>query len=803
MLPIRELRARFEADVPVLWRETQELTARQLEPLASRLRAGDRPRSFPRTFNDPVWGAVQLLPHETALLDTPLLQRLRGVRQLGMAHLVYPAATHSRLEHCIGAVQVAQRMLDALGLNAKYRREYGTDPDPTIPEVSPLDAASTRVAALLHDIGHGPYSHATEGLIAHRHEPEVKRVKSILKQTFDGTTDVSTGEALAALIVLSPVMQEVLEKLAPVAGSADLSPAIASRILGSRDWLHAKYLSGVISGPLDADKLDYMARDSYHSGFPVGLDTGRLISKLEVVRVTPENAFNDNLRERARAAPGGYYYEMGLSLAGLGAYEQMLIGRVLLYDRLYYHHKVRAAEEMTRALIRVAEEEAGALVSLPQMFAAYPDDAVPEILGGQLTAPGLLSGKVRARALALAIRERRIYNRAFAFGVRFIQLPEGLSDEDAEQTRKPIWNEILGIVTTPDEAVALVADIHRKALELSEQVPGLKGSANDLLAEQVLVNFPINKSVARGNDILTRTESGAIASPTLFFDPERWSKAYEQQKHAGFVFCPAQYRAVVNLASKIVFYERFSAAMSPKADTAAKVTGVVRQAWIDEAVGAGLCSRECADVLSEKAPAPLVKFRPGDIKLPGDVTQDDPDLPKRIADDFNEALPGGLPGTVHRAVLGALEQLGKFLLAMHRMNPFTDRDISEADLQAKAREFFEHNGIKVQEAEKIAGGETDLVLPGSIVLENKKRGAMRDPVGTGANFAWQARRYAHGLCRRVGFVLVAYKPVDEKARLSPAQSIRVEPLDAPEGFAHVRIAVPYGESLPHDAKAPS
>ena len=92
-----------------------------------------------------------------------------------------------------------------------------------------------------------------------------------------------------------------------------------------------------------ADKLDYMARDGHHAGLSVGLDTDRLLSKLEVITITPENVPPRlaELRRRAEESPQRRIYDMGISASGIGAYEQMIVGRVVLYDRLYFHHKVR------------------------------------------------------------------------------------------------------------------------------------------------------------------------------------------------------------------------------------------------------------------------------------------------------------------------------------------------------------------------------------------------------------------------------------------------------------------------------
>ena len=332
------------ASAPRLWEDLGALAEQWTAPALRKL---DSPRphaGYPKTFNDPVWGVVELMPWETVLLDSPLLQRLRCVRQLGMAHLVYPGAGHDRLEHVKGVVEAAERMIRALERNAGHRRQFGEDRDENVPQVIPEDRYATRLAALLHDIGHGPFSHATERLIEDRYENEFNEVVRVLRRFFEGVTVVAPGEAIAALIILGDAMAKVLTHptMAAATTSSELPGAIAARILGSRSCLKAGYLSGIISGPVDADKLDYVARDCHHSGLPLGIDLTRLINKLEVVTVTPENAPNRKLRERAARSAIGRFYDIGISQTGLGSYEQLVIARVLLYDRLYYHHKVRA-----------------------------------------------------------------------------------------------------------------------------------------------------------------------------------------------------------------------------------------------------------------------------------------------------------------------------------------------------------------------------------------------------------------------------------------------------------------------------
>ena len=774
--------------------------------MLERLNSRPANAAYPKTFNDPVWGVVELLPWETVLLDSPLLQRLRGVRQLGMAHLVYPGAGHDRLEHSRGVVEAAERMVRALERNAAYRRNFGSDRDENVPVVSDEDRYSTRLAALLHDIGHGPFSHATEKLIEERYENEFQRATEVLRSSFEGVMSIAPGEVIAVLIVLSDAMHNVFTHREFVAHtrSAQLPEAVAARILGSRSYLSASYLSGIISGPVDADKLDYIARDCHHSGLPLGIDLTRLISKLEVVVVTPETAPNQELCERAERSPGKRFYDLGISQAGLGSYEQLVIARVLLYDRLYYHHKVRAAEAMLQRLVRLAEEERGAKYSISDLFSAISDDLFVGVTGGELKSPVLQSGGKRSRRFAEAIRERRVHYRAYAFAARFIAGLDGLPERDQRDTRALMWRKLLRKLSTDQGCRTMAETIHRKAIELGRAIPDLARHADGLAPEEILVDLPLNKVVVRGGDILTRTDGGHVGTPNLFFDPERWSQAYEHQKQCGFVFTPRNRVKLVALASRMVFFEVFGLVMDEQADRAAKVVGSVQESWIDLARDGGLCTTECAAGL-KGGRSLLVRFQPDDFELPDDWLSENPSVRDRITEDLNTHLPTGLAASFHKAVLAALRDLATFVDVVEKAGTWTSvENLSESQLQAKLREHLNSRESTVAEGSEFGGGETDLILHERIVVENKvHKEETRNPFEAGPHSSWQGRRYSIALCSRVVLVVVGYRPSNEAAVLPLPSRIRVCGMpQAPEERCEVRVVVPWGAGVPSSAKRP-
>lgn len=216
------------------------------------------------------------------LLDTPQMQRLRHVKQLSTVRLVYPSANHTRFEHSLGVYHLASRALTHLGVEGDQ-------------------AAHVRAAALLHDIGHGPYGHQTEGVIMRhtgRHHDQVSHL-------LEGT---ELGDVLSA---------------------HGLDPQrVAALVRGEGE------LGGLVSGELDVDRMDYLVRDAHHTGVPYGtIDQERLVRAL-------------------RQRDG----ELVLAAGNVQTAEALLVARVLMTGIVYRHHVSRIAGAMLdRASERLLE----------------------------------------------------------------------------------------------------------------------------------------------------------------------------------------------------------------------------------------------------------------------------------------------------------------------------------------------------------------------------------------------------------------------------------------------------------------
>jgi uncharacterized protein len=302
-----------------------------------------------KSIFDPIHGVIAIQGPALDLIQLPPFQRLWGIRQTGFAHLVFPGANHTRLEHSLGVYSVAGAMAERLGLHAH-------------------DAARVTCGALLHDLGHGPFSHTLEPtmreVLGHGHERE-SRFWILGERVAD--PPLEPGSPL-------PSVPEVLERYHVVPREvANLVDPVRRR---DRRPLEREMLHGAI----DADRIDYLQRDAHYTGVAHGaIDAVRL---LDTVRTS-----------RGRLA---------FAEKGRAAVEGFLVGRALMYSSVYYHKTVRAAEVMAQGAI--------------ERIRGYPDSAAPLLRGndgGFMAALDAESGV--PERLGRALMERRLYKRAFGW----------------------------------------------------------------------------------------------------------------------------------------------------------------------------------------------------------------------------------------------------------------------------------------------------------------------------------------------------------------------------------------------------
>ena len=246
-----------------------------------------------KIINDPVHGFVTI-PTDFIfdLIEHPFFQRLRRIKQLGLTHYVFPGATHTRFQHTIGALHLMTLAIESL-------KSKGID-------INPEEQEAVLIAILLHDIGHGPFSHALEETI------------------ISGVTH----EQLSALL-MKKLNEEFDHKL-------DLATAIYNNNYSK------KFLHQLVTSQLDVDRLDYIKRDSFFTGVTEGtIGTDRLIKMLHV--------YNDNLVVEKK---------------GIYSVEKFLISRRLMYWQVYFHKTVIASENLLVRLLQRAKFLANQNISI-------------------------------------------------------------------------------------------------------------------------------------------------------------------------------------------------------------------------------------------------------------------------------------------------------------------------------------------------------------------------------------------------------------------------------------------------------
>ena len=290
---------------------------------------------------DPIHDFIRVYEHELSIIDNPIFQRLRRIRQLSGAHLTYPAAQHTRFEHSLGVMHIASQAGHAL-------HEKGI--------VTSDDIEILRLSGLLHDIGHGPFSHLFE---------EIIQEKKISHEDF--------GKE----IILKSDIGDDLSK------NGFNKKLIAKVAFGDSKF---QYLNEIVSGALSADMMDYLQRDGYFTGAEhAKIDHKRITQSLDI-----------------------HKKKLALERSALYSFESMMHSRYQMFKAVYFHKTVRAAEVMLLEALRLSDDEFGFSTFNLNEFVNLTDEYVLS---------SLLSSKSsklkRARQFALDYQNRKLLKCVF------------------------------------------------------------------------------------------------------------------------------------------------------------------------------------------------------------------------------------------------------------------------------------------------------------------------------------------------------------------------------------------------------
>lgn len=257
-----------------------------------------------KVIRDPIHGNIRIKGYIAELLESPEVQRLYNIKQLGFAHLVFPGAHHTRLEHSLGAYHIASQISETLNIEDD-RQNIVT------------------CAALLHDIGHGPFSHTLESILLEKFGVD----------HIDLTEELILGEyeifdSKEKKFIQSPSAAQILSK-------NDVDKKEIVNIIRGKTYKKS-YLGQILNSTIDVDQLDYLLRDAYYTGVAYGMiDIERLLQTLMI--------HEDNLTIKRK---------------GVGVVENILMARGLMYSSVYFHKTARIAELMlSKAIEEIPDPE--------------------------------------------------------------------------------------------------------------------------------------------------------------------------------------------------------------------------------------------------------------------------------------------------------------------------------------------------------------------------------------------------------------------------------------------------------------
>ena len=274
-------------------------------------------------IRDPIHGMIEFNKEEEKIINSEPFQRLRNIKQLALAQYLYPGAHHTRFEHSIGVMEIASRMYDKLKERAKKDgngiEEFG------------YAKSTIRKAALLHDIGHGPFSHVSENILQIINGKD--KLKLYAKKGLD-----EFHEFIGIRIIQSS-FKEILQE--------DELKQIVAIIEKPKT---PNCLAEIVSGPLDADKFDYLLRDSYFAGVKYGIfDLERILNVLRIIKDSSES-------------------RLGIHEEGVYCIEQFVMSKYFITSQVYTHINRLITDQMLIRCVYLAYTENGGLEEIKRLF---------------------------------------------------------------------------------------------------------------------------------------------------------------------------------------------------------------------------------------------------------------------------------------------------------------------------------------------------------------------------------------------------------------------------------------------------
>ena len=319
-----------------------------------------------------MWGTIEINEGEILILDSPILQRLRYIKQLGLANLLYASADHSRFSHTMGVIQTAETMQKQI---EKELNKEGVQTDSDVNQI-------VRLSAIFHDCGHMFCSHASERYFQKNPRfslyEEVREVQNYINDRL--SIKPSLSEILSVLIVQSEAVGSLLEIVEKGLVSVNIQKAnkdcviekICCFIWGYPYSEKLLPYAQIISGQIDSDKLDYLKRDSHSTGVPAAVDMSRVFQKHRVVQSNKNYKMKSTTEEDVDTR-----YTIAIAPAAINTVDQLIISRYMMFENVYFHQKTLTAETLLRyALEKLCESTNGLFDNFRNIIILQDNDVI-------------------------------------------------------------------------------------------------------------------------------------------------------------------------------------------------------------------------------------------------------------------------------------------------------------------------------------------------------------------------------------------------------------------------------------------
>jgi HD superfamily phosphohydrolase len=485
-----------------------------------------------KVIHDSVWGTTLFYPWELEILDSPLMQRLRYIRQLGLALYTYPSAHHTRFEHTLGVMSIATKMINHI--NQKDEKSI-------IPQ---NELYMVRLAALLHDVGHCFFSHLSERIYGNLKEFVE------LKQSIPFFKTAKAHEIFSFMIINTEAFVNFVERINKLKNNLKINDfrefffKIGCMIIGvelpyaenNSGKVRKNYLTQIINGQYDADKLDYLKRDSYTSGLALTYDIDRLLHKIGIYT-------NDQLNEKGELIKCQHLI---IPINGVTAVEEMVFNQLMLVSYIYQHQKVLTTDVLLQDIVSALKYNKKLLH--PCDFLNFCDNDILNIYSDSQDGDFKMSiseskissdSSTRIADIVKKINNRILPKRAFIIN------KTSIDDEHSKLF------QVTDMADRPEKIIELREHIVNVARKIADK-QYLPRELTHIEYFDVYISIP-NISVVKDLSSALVRKNTKILSLSDVVRLHDWADAFANYKWNAYVFAKEEIIPYVSIASKIVF----------------------------------------------------------------------------------------------------------------------------------------------------------------------------------------------------------------------------------------------------------